>query len=264
MKRFLLVIVTAIFMVGNLQANSIDEKSFYKKHSSFGYTRLAFIDEFNKNPSNWRKLVKKHLKDYEEDCRSSISKEEEAFMKHELMTIVNHHFGWPDPIEEAKKAEEAALAKQKAEEKALICKQQKEKLLQEAKDTYPYLKNKSVIDGFVGNFASVEATIIYCGNLRTNKEITDVYEIPPSGGKKETDASIIPPALVNVHKYANQLPGLCVREDNNEFWCETDFKTMNELNKMLKSDANKTTIKFLKGNYMGVGTIGPNGYQPIK
>lgn len=264
MKRFLSFIVFTFIIVSFLQAKSFDETSFYKKHPRFGYTVLAFTDDFNKAPQNWKKLVKRHLKDYEEDCYSKISNEEKAFMEHELMVIVNRHFGWPDKIEEAKKAEKEALAKQKAEEQALALKREKEKLLQKAKETYPYLKNKNIIDGFVGNFASVEATIIYCGNLSNNEEITDVYVIPPTGGRKETDPRIIPPKLVNVHQYANQLPGMCVREDDSELWCETDWETANTLKEMLKSDANKTGIKFLRGNYMGAGTIDSKGYHPVK
>lgn len=131
-------------------------------------------------------------------------------------------------------------------------------------------------------------TMVYCGP--SESEITDVFVLPPTEDKMvdenkshmtdgtifknrtnqwtnfnhTNDAKIIPPRLQCIDDLNNGWHTITVKFEDGfgEIYCHKS--TLDTIDELLKSKANKTFVFHNVYEYRGVGTIGRNGYQPVK
>lgn len=127
-------------------------------------------------------------------------------------------------------------------------------------------------------------TIVCCGSSRS--DITNIYVLPPIEDeaeeynykpngmfrvtsnqwltKRSTSSKVAPPELYYITDEDYGYYTLNVRYNGKRYDVPIHKSDVEILDKLLDSKANKTSVKHGRGIYIGVGTIGANGYQPIK
>lgn len=133
-------------------------------------------------------------------------------------------------------------------------------------------------------YSKAICTIVYCGP--SSSDITNIYVLPPLADEEEeynykhngmwkvssnqwlkkysTSSKVAPPELIYITDEDYGFYTLNVRYNGERYDVPIHKKDVEILDKLLDSKANKTSVKHGRGIYIGVGTIGANGYQPIK
>lgn len=117
-------------------------------------------------------------------------------------------------------------------------------------DEWPYLKTKNIVDYFIGNYkrSRLQFYIIYCGESKAN--ITDAYIIPLTNAKKRNDANLEPNHITSITAEDDRSGETKIKYEGYDgkihylTSIDSDVKTLQQIDCMLKSNANKTSIKY--------------------